>query len=957
MIISGQALLRAAFLLSFAVTPLLYAADVPANDPWLNPPPQARLRAYWWWLNGNVDKQAITRDLEEMKRKGFGGAVIMDADGSSQGGHEQVPAGPPFGSAEWKELFAHSCQEATRLELELSLNIQSGWNLGGPTVNPQDAVKRITKTEIIVEGGQTISTTFATSGVTGGFYQDIVTLAIPVKSREQKSLLNWRERALHQKIELGKNVSWFEMASAPPTISLLTTDEPVPGESVTGLNEVINLTSGLSPEGMLTWDAPPGRWKILRYGATLGDLHEVSTSSDGWKGLALDPLDAGAFTRYWDTVVEPILAAGGEDVGKSLKYLHTDSWELDAFNWTPTLIEEFRKRRGYDMTPWFPALTGNVIASRDASQRFLADFRKTIGDLTIDNHYRPFLERARKHGLGIHPEAGGPHYTGIDAQRALGFSTIPTSEFWAEAKTHRTTDVTRFFVKQPASAAHTYGKSLVAAEGFTTVGPHWQETLWDNLKPSFDMACTEGLNLLIWHAFVCSPEKMGIPGQQYFAGTHLNPNVTWWNQGGPFFTYLNRCQHMLQQGQFRAEALVYYGDHVPNFSRSRSSDPGKLGAGYNYDVITEEAILTRLSVKHGRLVLPDGMSYRLLTLPDYPAMSLPVLRKVRDLVQAGATIVGPRPLRAASLADIPDGDAELGKITEELWSGTRPGKGRVFSSHTARQVLEQDNVPPDFSFTGSTPEHIRYIHRGSEESEIYFIANRDKSPVTLQASFRTTGRAPELWDAVTGSRTKPTSHTDSGGLTRIPLALPPCGSIFVVFPKTPSADLTEYPATLVPLIDIPGPWTVRFSSMVGGPEDPVAFEALTDWTAHADPRIKFYSGTATYHAAFGWGASKPAGRVVLDLGFVRELATVKLNGKVVRTLWAPPFQADITEHLESGSNALEIEVTNFWPNRIIGDASLPPNQRTTHTNIRTLTEKTPLMTSGLLGPVRLLQPK
>ncbi|RYD17102.1 MAG: glycoside hydrolase, partial [Verrucomicrobiaceae bacterium] len=361
-------------------------------------------------------------------------------------------------------------------------------------------------------------------------------------------------------------------------------------------------------------------------------MHTVSTSSDGWKGLALDPLDAAAFHRYWDTVVEPILAAGGGHVGKSLKYLHTDSWELDTFNWTPTLPDEFRKRRGYDLIPWLPCLTGNVIVSRDLSQRFLADFRKTLADLAIDNHYRPFLQRAAKHNLGIHPEAGGPHYTNIDAQRTLGFTTIPTSEFWAEAKSHRTTDTTRFFVKQPASAAHTYARPLVAAEGFTTVGPHWQETLWDNLKPSFDMACTEGLNLLIWHAFVCSPEKMGIPGQQYFAGTHLNPNVTWWNQSAPFFTYLNRCQHMLQQGTFRADALVYYGDHTPNFSQSRSSDPAKLGPGYDYDVINEEAILTRLSVRNNLLTIENGPTYRLLTIPDHPSFSLPVLRKLHHLV-------------------------------------------------------------------------------------------------------------------------------------------------------------------------------------------------------------------------------------------------------------------------------------------------------------------------------------
>ncbi|MEI7909977.1 MAG: glycosyl hydrolase [Verrucomicrobiota bacterium] len=947
---------KSAILLGLACAALPLSAAPAAEDPWLTPPPEARLRAYWWWLNGNVDKPAITRDLEQMKAKGFGGAVIFDADGSSQGGHVKVPAGPTFGTPAWCELFAHTVREAARLDLELSLNIQSGWNLGGPPVTAEDAVKRITWSEVILDGGKAISQQLPSPPATDGFYRDTVTVALPIKSTTQKSLRDWRMRALHEKLKLPGNASWADSASAPPTVSLLSLEPEDANEPVVQSTEVINLASHLTSGGVLDWQAPPGKWKVLRFGMTLGTSNKVSTASGAWQGYALDPLDEGAFSRYWDRVIDPILASAGNLVGKSLKYLHTDSWEVEVFNWTPSLIGEFKQRRGYDMIPWLPALTGNVIISRDASQRFLADFRKTLGDLAIDHHYRPFLERAAKRGLGIHPEAGGPHYTTIDAQRALGFTTIPTSEFWAESATHRVTDSTRFFIKQPASAAHTYGKPVVAAEGFTCIGPQWQETLWDNLKPSFDMACTEGVNRLIWHAFVCSPAAMGVPGQQYFAGTHLNPNVTWWERSQPFFTYLNRCQWMLQQGLFRADALAYYGDHVPNFAQSRSSDPAKLGRGYDYDVATEEVLLNRLSVKDGRLVLPDGMSYRILTLPDYPSISMPVLRKLKQLVAAGATIVGARPQRPASLEGYPKTDGELRDITEALWSGNL-ANGRVIADRSARQVLEADGIGPDFSCSGAAaPEAIRYIHRGSADAEVYFVANRAKTPVTLNASFRITGRSPELWNAVTGERSPAANAVESNGTTSLPLALPACGSIFVVFgkPTEHQAPATK-PATQVAETAISTPWSVTFNPKSGGPDSAVTFDSLTDWSQHADPRIKYYSGTAIYRNTLQATAPAAGESTILDLGLAREIATVKLNGKPLGTLWAPPFQLDITRALVPGANPLEIEIVNFWPNRIIGDASLPESQRHTRTNIRTLTTKTPLMPSGLLGPVRILR--
>ena len=437
----------------------------------------------------------------------------------------------------------------------------------------------------------------------------------------------------------------------------------------------------------------------MRFGATVGDHARVSTSSDGWDGYALDVLDVGAFKRYWDAVVEPLIADAGPLAGTTLKYLHTDSWEVEAISWTPTLRAEFRARRGYDLLPWLPVMAGAIVNDRNQSNRFLDDFRKTLGDLAIEHHYKPFADWAHRHNLQIHPESGGPHASPIDAQRALGHNDAPMSEFWAASPRHRVTEADRFFVKQPASAAHTYGKPLVLAEGFTTIGPHWQETVWDNLKPSFDYRAHRRFEFAgVARVRLFARFEMGVPGQQYFAGTHFNPNTTWWNYSAPFLSYLNRSQWMMQQGHFVGDVAVYYGDHVPNFTQLRASDPAKIGAGYDYDVITEEAILGRLSVRDGRLWLPDGTNYRVLVLPNRTQISLPVLHRLQVLAAQGATIIGPQPNQASGLNGFPNSDGEVQKIAAQMWNqrSSKVGKGRVIADKSALQVLGGDGIAPDF---------------------------------------------------------------------------------------------------------------------------------------------------------------------------------------------------------------------------------------------------------------------
>jgi hypothetical protein len=486
---------------------------------------------------------------------------------------------------------------------------------------------------------------------------------------------------------------------------------------------------------------------------------------------------------------------------------------------------------------------------------------------------------------------------------------------------------------------------------------HWQESLWDNLKPSFDYACAEGLNRLVWHAFTCSPDSTGTPGQQYFAGTHLDPKNTWWSRSAPFFSYINRCQWMLSRGLFVADAVYYYGDHVPNFTQLRSSDPARLGPGYDYDVITEEALIERLTVKEGRLVLPDGMSYALLVLPERNAISLPALRKIQELVRAGASILGPEPEQTATLSGYPAADAEVKKIAESLWPSS-PSKGHVYTRQKGYEVFQTMGLKPDFDYQPTQVGTVlTYLHRREGDCEIYFISSRDRNFATATCNFRVSGKAPELWDAVSGRRVFADTYTEAGGTTSIPLQFPPNGSLFVVFQKPsaihPSSGKSNYPEYRK-IADVPSPWTLHFDPKWGGPGS-IDFPDLQSWTENASSGIKYYSGTVTYRNTFRISADTIKGSLFLDLGEVRELAEVRLNGKALGIVWAPPFRIDISTAVQPGENHLEIDVVNFWCNRVIGDEGLPEVNRLTRTNIRQLTGKTPLLPSGLLGPVQRLQ--
>jgi hypothetical protein len=683
-----------------------------------------------------------------------------------------------------------------------------------------------------------------------------------------------------------------------------------------------------------------------------------------------------AFDFYWNDVVEPIFEAAGDHVGTTLKYMETDSWECGGMNWTDKFAEEFMQYRGYDLMNYLPVVAGYVIEDIETSNAFLADFRKTLGDLVAYNHYAVFQDYAHKYNMGIQPESAGPHAGPMDGIKNYGFNDIVMSEFWSPSP-HRPNPENRFFLKQASSAAHIYGKKIVGAESFTTIGPHWNDELWHDQKSAFDHEICAGLNRMYFHTFTCSSPEMGLPGQEYFAGTHVNPQVTWWEQSGAFIDYMHRTQSVVQEGKFVADVLYYYGDHVPNVFPYKHSDPAGVMPGFDYDV-TDETIFLQLKVEDGKITVPGGVKYSILVLPDHKVLSLAVLKKTEELLQQGATVLGDKPIGMVSLVGGAEAQHQFQKLADKIWGETPSGKdekpygnGTVAWGMTARDYILSKGIPADFDILeNDSKTDFDYIHYTIGESDVYFVTNQTTERQKVNARFRVAGKQPELWDALTGEIREAKAFSQQDGLTTVALTLEPYGAVMVVFNNSISANVQgpaqrNYP-DFETLEEITGEWTVSFDPVWGGPGS-VTFSELTDWTQHPDDGIKYYSGIAVYDKTFNVDFEPQQDKqYFLQLGSVKDvgIAEVKINGKNKGVVWTSPFRVEITEEMQKGKNKLEIKVVNSWYNRVAGDQMFPDKKQFTSTNIdlkhdfrgRPIDEIR-LEPSGLLGPVTIQEAK
>ena len=764
------------------------------------------------------------------------------------------------------------------------------------------------------------------------------------------------ELVLHPDVRVNR----FEEKAAfvtVPDLYQFSTPEVTPGDAIQKA-DVIDLTPRMHADGTLDWTPPSGNWVVLRFGYSLLGITNHPATAEA-TGLEVDKLNRSYVKNYMDHYLDNYKSTvGSELMGKrGIQYVVTDSWEAGAQNWTDEMIAEFTRRRGYDPRPWMPVLTGRVEESASASDKFLWDFRKTIADLTADEHYGQVEVSLKQRGMGHYGES---HEEGrafiADGMEVKKLDEVPMSAMWTqrpgvnkEQYGYNADD------RESASVAHIYGQNLAAAESMTAAAAWWS---WSpaTLKPTADKEFAEGINRFVIHCSVHQPlvgkaPALGLgPYGQWFTR-----NETWAEEAGPWISYLARSSYLLQQGHFGADVLYYYGEDS-NLTAIFGDKAPDVPAGYGYDYVNADALIHMLNVKDGHITTGSGMSYRVLALDPYSMhMSLPVLRRIRDLVKEGAIVVGAKPVNTPSLAD---DDKEFHSIVDQLWGAGKGvetvGKGTVYAGQNLTEVFAALQLAPDFNYTKPQSDtNIIFVHRKLADGDLYYVDNRNDRDEQVDATFRVTGKVAELWHAETG-KTEAASYTIADGHTTIPLQLEPWGTVFVVFRKPAKSDSYTLPKLVeTPVVTLDGPWNVSFQADRGAPAS-ITLDKLASWSENTNDGVKYFSGVGTYTRTIDVPAKslKPGTHLWIDLGDVKNMADVTVNGKALGLVWHAPYRVDATEALKPGANTLTVKVTNAWVNRLIGDQQ-PNATKYTFTVIHPYKANSPLLPSGLLGPVQI----
>lgn len=831
------------FLIAILALCILAGAASGADDlakSFVRPPDSARPWVYWFWLNSNITREGITADLEAMKRVGIGGVLIMEVD-------QGAPVGPAaFMGREWRELFKHAVAEAGRLGLEVNMNDDAGWNgSGGPWIKPEQSMQKVVWTETNLAGPRRFDGKLAQPEADHGFYRDIAALAFPTPGDYR--IADIKSKALYER----RDVPAAAETKLPPGMTIAPA-------------RITELTARVGRDGHLAWDVPAGKWTILRFGHTGTGVENAPAPASG-RGLECDKLSREGIEAQFAGMMAKLIADVGPAAGKTLVATHIDSWENGAQNWTARMREEFMKRRGYDPLVYLPAFTGRVVDSLEISERFLWDVQQTVNDLLLENYAGHMATLAREKGLRLSIEAyGGPS----DDITYGGRADEPMGEFWIGGGAFET-------LKQMASAAHIYGRPILGAEAFTANDrERWQQHP-ASIKALGDRAFCEGVNRFVFHRYAMQPWLDYRPGMTMGPwGLHYERTSTWWELTGPWHEYLARCQYLLRQGTFVADICYLQPEASPQEFQ------GHDRSGYDYDNGTPEVLLTRMSVEDGRIVLPDGMSYRVLVLPDTTRMTPAMLRKVRELAAAGATIIGPtRPAKSPGLSDYPKCDTEVARLAGELW-----GQGRVVTGKSPEQVLGGAGVAPDFS----APPFVRWIHRKVGGTEVYFVASNNPQPREVTCAFRVTGLRPEFWRPETGEIEPVPVYEQAGGTTRIPIPFGPSGSVFVVFRQgagafDPVVSVTLDGRPIEPAPELKG--NVRIEKAVYGvPGDP---------KRSRDVRAKLQAivdgGESSFQVARLAGGDDPAYGVVktLEADYTAGGKSFKVSGKDPDTISLP----------------------------------------------------------------------
>jgi len=725
-------------------------------------------------------------------------------------------------------------------------------------------------------------------------------------------------------------------------------------------SDVIDLTAKMLPDGSLDWTPPGGKWMVLRIGYSLLGITNHPATPEA-TGLEVDKLDhrfvKDYFEKYLDSYKETI---GADEMGKKgIQYVINDSWEAGSQNWTDNMLAQFKKLRGYDATQWLPVLTGRIVESAEASDHFLWDFRKTIADLIANEHYGQLEKTLHERGMKHYGESheGGRAFV-ADGMEVKKLNEVPMSAMWTQKPgLNKTQYGYNADDRESASVAHIYGQNIAAAESLTASSAPWA---WSpaTLKPTADQELLNGINRFVIHESAHQPVVGKAPGLTLGPfGQWFNRNETWAEQAAPWIDYLARSSYLLQQGRFAADFVYFYGEDS-NLTAIFTNKSPDVPAGYGFDYINADALIHELGVNDGHIVTESGMQYKVLALDPYSQhMSLPVLRAIHNLVQAGAVVAGPKPTDDPSLAD---DQSEFEKLTSELFgdgSGVHNvGKGTVYAGESPSEVVSALHLDPDFDYSKHNEDsEVEFAHRKLKDGDIYFVDNRSDHDESIDATFRVAGMQPELWRAETGT-TEPVSFTIADERTTVPLHLEPWGTVFVVFRKPTSETSRAVPEAIeTKLATVSGPWQVSFQPGRGAPAS-IAMDHLSDWSQSVDPGVKYFSGLGTYTKSLQVSPKwlRKGAQLWLDLGDVKNLAVVTLNGKELGETWHAPYRVDVTSALKPGANEITIQVVNAWVNRMIGDEQ-PGATKITFADVKPYKADSPLLPSGLLGPVTVVR--
>jgi hypothetical protein len=911
------------------------------------------------WHGWLKDEDDLRHCLQSMKQAGIGGALVMYFQQES----DEVA----------KQMGPLMITEAEKLRVQINIHQAPGWcGSGGPWIRPEQAQQRLVWSELKLTGGKRFEGELPRPQYEvprrrhpledADWLREVAVLAFPAAKKE---------KAVVQQAKLG---AMDYVSRYPPRYVAPRARYPeLPADCIVPRTGIVDLSARYR-DGRLSWDVPDGAWIVLRLATAPVGLGPVMAREQGFD---CDKMDKQAVEHHFGSFLGKLIAASGPAAGKTLVSTHVDSWESGMQNWTLRMREQFRRRRGYDPVPLLPAVAGYAVESLEITQRFLWDLRQTVSELVADYYAGHLRELANKHGMRLSIESyEGPLEDLIFGGRA----DEPMCEFWGvkplppggglPSGGH----VPRG-ARLQASSAHVYGKTVVGAESFTD-GPTWDMHPARFRRATVAAMC-EGVNRFVFHRFCLTKAGRPLGHPPFGHGVYHDGQQTWWSWSKPFHESLARSQWMLRQGLFVADYCRILPEAHPGSPRDALVPPVQ---GYNYDCAPAEVVLTRMQVKKGRVVLPDGMSYRLLVLHKTPTMTPALLTKLRDLVKDGAVLLGDPPIASPSLSNYPACDQQVQALARELW-GADPekteqdrevGKGRVLRGMTPEQALARLGVQPDVASDGG--DAIRWIHRRSDAMDLYLVGNTGETDLRSSCAFRITGRQPELWWPGSGRCQTAAIWKRRTDTTQLPLQLRSGESVFVVFRRPAVADPIasldhdgttilkpdaraaraddvdlvildngglqlsarkhgrfeacsqagrRYAVTVARQPDpvaITGPWEVRFQLGWGAPEQ-ATFNRLISWHEHADIGIRYFSGHATYTTEVRMDKALLADhrRWILDLGNIGVIAEVSVNDHPTGILWKKPFELDVTEALRGGENRLQVTVVNTWVNRIVGD--------------------------------------